>query len=89
MESKKTALPAKFQKYAPANGMGPNIQAFATALIELQEKRHTADYDPSVRFKTSDVRLAIATGKSAIKRFERASSARRKAFLALLLFPPR
>jgi uncharacterized protein (UPF0332 family) len=89
IEMKKSALPVKYQRYAPASGMGPNIQAFASAVIDLQEKRHSADYDPSARLKTSDAKLAIATGRSAIKRFEKASESRRKAFLALLLFPPR
>ena len=88
-ELKKQNLPAKYQRYAPANGMGQNIQAFASAFVELQEKRHSADYDPSVRLKTSDVKLVIATAKSAVRRFEKASEGRRKSFLALLLFPPR
>lgn len=88
-EAKKPQLTAKYGKYAPSNGFGPNIQAFASAVLELQEKRHSADYDPSSRVKTSDVRLAIATARSAIRRFERASPGRRGAFLALLLFPPR
>lgn len=88
VESKKPNLSAKYQRYAPANGMGPNIQAFASALIELQEKRHSADYNPSIRLKTSDVKLVIATARSAIGRFEKAGEGRRKAFLALLLFPP-
>lgn len=88
-EMKKPQQTAKYQNYAPANGFGPNIQAFASAVIELQEKRHIADYDPSSRVKTSDARLAIATAKSAIQRFQKASKTRQKAFLTLLLFPPR
>jgi len=88
-EVKKQQLTARYQKYAPAKGFGPNIQAFASAVAELQEKRHAADYDPSSRVKTSDATLAIATARSAIRRFQKASSSRRKAFLTLLLFPPR
>jgi hypothetical protein len=88
-EVKKLNLTAKYQKYAPANGFGPNIQAFASAVAELQEKRHAADYDPSNRVKTSDARLAIATARSAIQRFQKAPAMRRKAFLTLLLFRPR
>lgn len=88
-EVKKTMPKPKVQRYAPANGFGANLQAFASAFVELQEKRHAADYDPSIRVKTSDASLAIATARSAVRRFKRASSARRKAFLALLLFPPR
>lgn len=88
-EAKKQQLTAKYQKHLPSNGFGPNIQAFASAFVELQEKRHSADYDPSIRVKTSDAILAIATARSAIARFERATEARRKAFLSLLLFSPR
>lgn len=89
LEMKKPILPAKYQRYSPARGFGSNIQAFASALVELQEKRHAADYDPAIRVKTSDAKLAIGTARSAIRRFGMASRARRKAFLSLLLFPPR
>lgn len=88
-EAKNQQLSPKYRNYAPSSGFGSNIQAFAAALIELQEKRHTADYDPSARMKTSDAALAIATARAAIRRFEGATEARRKAFLALLVFPPR
>ena len=82
----KPTPPAKYLKYLPPNAMGPNIREFCTALVDLQEKRHSADYDPSMRFKTSDALISIATARSAIRRFQRASSIRRKAFLAMLLF---
>jgi hypothetical protein len=85
----KQNMPLKYQPYLPRNGLGLKIQAFASAFLELQEKRHRADYDPVGRMKTSDAKLAIATAYSAIARFDRASPARRKAFLTLLLFPPR
>lgn len=88
-EAKKMNLPAKYSKYLPPNGLGPNIQAFATALVDLQEKRHSADYDPLIRVTTSDARLAIATAKSAVRRFRFTSATRRKTFLALLFFAPR
>jgi hypothetical protein len=89
VEVKKTTLSAKYQRHATPAGFGLNIQAFASAFVELQEKRHSADYDPLTRVKTSDAKLAIATARSAIRRFERAGPARRKSFLTLLLFPPR
>lgn len=80
---------AKFAKYAPPNGFGSKIQTFASALVELQEKRHQADYDPSHMVKMDEARLAIANARSAIIRFKRASRQRRKAFLILLMFTPR
>jgi hypothetical protein len=88
-EAKKTPLNARYQRYAPPGGFGPSIQAFAGALIELQEKRHSADYDPATRIKTSDASLAIATARSAIAQFNAATTAQRQAFLALVLFQPR
>lgn len=87
-EAKKPQPRPKYQRYAP-NGFGPNIQAFANAFIDLQEKRHAADYDPAMRVKTSDARLAVQTARSAVGRFTTAAQASREAFLALLAFPPR
>jgi hypothetical protein len=45
---RKPKLSARYVPHAPASGFGPNIPAFA-AFIELQEKRHSADYDPLFR----------------------------------------
>jgi hypothetical protein len=56
---------------------------------ELQGKRHAADYDPMIRMKTSDALFAIKTARAAVRRFSKASAARRHAFLSLLVFPPR
>ena len=89
LEAKKQQMTRKYQSSVPVGGLGANIQAFASAVAELQEKRHSADYDPSTRVKTSDARLAIATARSAIGRFNRADEAQRTVFLFLMLFPPR
>jgi hypothetical protein len=88
-EVKKQTLRPKYMRYAPPNGFGPNIAAFAAAVIELQEKRHSADYDPLVRMRQSDAIAATKTARAALVRFSKASVNRRKAFLGLLLFPPR
>jgi hypothetical protein len=66
-EVKKPTLPAKFIPYAPADGFGRHIAAFAAAALELQEKRHNADYDPLIRIKTSDAQLAIQTARAALQ----------------------
>jgi hypothetical protein len=50
----KTSLPHKYKRYSPPAGFGADIKAFATAIVELQERRHTADYDPMVQMKQSD-----------------------------------
>jgi uncharacterized protein (UPF0332 family) len=85
----KPTLSNKFKPYAPSNGFGPNITTFAAATVELQEKRHLADYDVMIRMNKSDAVLAINTAEAALRRFGKASKTRRLAFLSLLLFPPR
>lgn len=86
---RKSTPPAKYIPHLPTNGLGANITAFAAAAVDLQEKRHAADYDPLIRVSLSDALLAIGTARAAVRRFRRANAARRQAFLALLLFPPR
>jgi uncharacterized protein (UPF0332 family) len=80
---------SKYAKYAPENGFGSNIKEFAALTLELREKRHEADYDPSYWVKLADVNAAIEAARAAISRFPRASLERRRAFLSLLLFKPR
>jgi hypothetical protein len=88
-EVQKPTLSNKFRPYAPVTGFGSNIAAVAAAVVELQEKRHSADYDVMIRMNRSDAAFAIATAQAALKRFGKASRPRRLAFLSLLLFPPR
>lgn len=85
----KTKLPGKYSIHEPAGGFGPDLQSFAATVIQLQEKRHEADYDPLVRVRRSDAALAIATGREALVLFRRANVARRRAFLSLVMFSPR
>ena len=85
----KPKMPAKYSSYEPKKGFGLNVRAFAAAVLELQEKRHAADYDPMVRMRASDADLALVTARSAIERFQSASQSQRKSFLTLLLFAPR
>ncbi|MBX9642638.1 MAG: hypothetical protein K2W91_00880 [Novosphingobium sp.] len=79
----------KFGTYFPKAGFGPNILEFASLLPELKELRNSADYDPSHWVTLASAKSAVKSASSAIKRFESASAARRKAFLTLLAFPPR
>jgi hypothetical protein len=68
---------------------GDDIREFAAAVADLQEKRHSADYDPVFTAIRSDTRLTIRAARSAISQFEGAPEAERAHFLSLLLFPPR
>lgn len=88
-EVKKPNASTKYSKYAPPVGFARDLQNFAGSVLDLQEKRHSADYDPSVSLGTRAARLAIATARRAIARFAEVSRAERQIFLALLLFPPR
>jgi hypothetical protein len=88
-ETRKATPPAKYLPYFPRGGFGSSIQAFSTAAMELQEKRHLADYNPQPRFKTSEAKLAVSTARSAVLRFQAADEEHRKAFLTLLICPPR
>ena len=81
--------PAKYVPYLPANGFGRQLLTFASAFIDLQDKRHRADYDVSARYRTLDARLAITTGRSALVDFAGADAAERRMFLTLLLCRPR
>lgn len=88
-EVSKSSPRPKYLPYLPGNGMGMNIQAFALVSTDLQQKRNRADYDPTPRFRTADAQLVVDAARGAIRRFNRASITRRKAFLTLLLCAPR
>lgn len=85
----KTTPSAKYRQYIPQGGFGANIRSFAEAMVDLQERREAADYDPLEIFNRSAARFAINQGRSALHRFEAASKSDRDAFLSLLLFPLR
>jgi len=86
---KKATLPERYSKHEPTGGFGSDLIALAIAVVDLQEKRLLADYDPLYRVGMSDAVLAVATGRTALVRFRNANRARRKAFLSLLVFSPR
>jgi hypothetical protein len=86
---KQPTLPDKYKPYAPRGGFGTNIQTFATAVVELQEKRHIADYDSMAQMKQSDAILLTGTARAALIRFQNANADARVLFLTLLLFEPR
>jgi hypothetical protein len=78
-------------KATVAKGLPPSfripteIRAVATAFVELQEKRHLADYDLTERFSRSDVLALIEQAETVIEDFAGlASSNERKFFLACL-----
>jgi hypothetical protein len=84
----KPTIPAKYQPYLPPRGLPLGIAVFALAIVDLQAKRHAADYDPLLRLSPVDARVAIRTARRALALFELVRRSRR-VFLLLLLFPPR
>jgi hypothetical protein len=64
----KPTLSAKYAPYQPSNGFGSNIKAFA-AVVDLQENRHAADYDPLIHLTSSDALAGVSTARSAVRRF--------------------
>jgi hypothetical protein len=88
-DAAKPTLPPKLALHVPQGKFGRDIQQFAGLILELQRKRHSADYDPSIRVKTSDALLAARAARNALARFNAASAVERESFLSLLLFKPR
>lgn len=86
---RKRNLPARLGRYAPAAGFCRPVKDFAELFLELKEKREFADYDPSLKFRTADAALLVATAHTAIARFQAAPADERRTFLTLLVFPAR
>jgi len=85
----KANAPAALKAFLPVGGFGQDLRKFALATANLQDRRHTADYDPSVNFVRRDAQSAIAAARSAVAQFLALSIEERRLFLALLLFPQR
>ena len=48
-DMRRPSLPDKYKPYVPPAGIGSHLRAFAPAVIQLQQKRHRADYDTLFR----------------------------------------
>jgi uncharacterized protein (UPF0332 family) len=88
-EVQKSTQSNKYRPYVPTSGFGSNIVAFAEAVLELQERRHSADYDVMISMTRSDAALAIGTARAALGGFDKASQQEKLTFLSPLLFSPR
>ena len=65
------------------------IRDFATRIVDLQDQRHQADYDPVATFRKSEVQRLIVDMRAVLDGFERADHGERRAFAALVLFRAR
>ena len=67
-------------------GFCEEIRNFMSQLVSLQERRHSADYDPdAVGFERSAVRQAIGEAEQVIRRFKGVPVEHRRAFAVYVL----
>jgi hypothetical protein len=66
-----------------------DLRAFAGAVVELQARRHAADYDPSLYLYVLDARTVVATARDAVNRFRNLPSDQKLKFLFLLMVKAR
>lgn len=85
----KSRLPDRFVRYVPSGSFGAPIKSVAAAIIDLQEKRYLADYDPHFATSTSEVELTVATSRTALLQFRKAPRRQRREFVSFLFFSPR
>lgn len=88
-EIRKPSLPGKYAALAPKAGFSQAMKGFSAVAVDLQLKRHLADYDPQSTYNPSDAAFAIDSAVTAIQSFKGAGREERKIFLSLLVFPPR
>jgi len=65
------------------------IEDFANTFVEMQEKRHKADYDPYKRLTRSSVLTDISKVEAAIGDFKKAPIKDKRAFCTFVLFKRR
>lgn len=88
----KTACEAFKRPFSESDRLSPSdpdIRAFAAAVLELQARRHSADYDPALYLYVLDVRAVVATARDAVNRFRGLPSDLRLKFLFKLMVKPR
>lgn len=61
------------------------LQKFSHALIQLQEARHRADYDPSAQFTKDEASSMLETARIAIEELKTVPMLDRRAFAAWVL----
>ena len=85
----RSTLAPKYAPFAPAGGFNSNLKSFAAEVAELQEKRHSCDYDPLFRVTKSGATLAISAARAALNQFDHVPTDEKVVFLSLLLFKAR
>jgi hypothetical protein len=70
----------------PGFHLPAEIQLLAATFVDLQVKRHAADYDLSESFKRSDVLTAIFDAEDAIQQFSALPTSDEKMFYLVCLW---
>lgn len=89
IDATKATMPPKLVEASGYTQFSEQIQAAARAFVELQQKRHSADYDPQFRFSKSDARVAIELAIFGGGMFDIANATERRSFLLCMLMPQR
>ncbi len=80
-----STLSAKTRQQLRRNAVSQHTRDFVGNFPDLQEKRHSADYDPTGRLLPSDVAALVDGAEVAIEAFERIDPDERADILALLM----
>ena len=80
-----TTLKDKFRRHLGRLSVSTATREFATSSPVLQDKRHQADYDPSVEFQPPDVRFVIDVATATIEAFDVIDPVEKADVLALLM----
>ena len=88
-EASKQKLDAKLSNASGFVRFDESLRSGASAFVELQDRRHRADYDPNFAITTSETKSAIDMAETAITAFSGADKEQFRLFLILLLFQAR
>jgi hypothetical protein len=88
-EASKPQLEPRLASALGVKQFGAPLRAAASAFVELQDRRHRADYDPDYRITTSEARNAIALADNAISSLKAVNRDELRLLLTFLLFQAR
>ena len=78
-------LRERFRRHLGRASVRQEVREFAAAFEELQDARHTADYDPVASFVLSDVMALIEAAVTAMHAFDQVAPEEKSDVLALLM----
>ncbi|HUX67011.1 MAG TPA: hypothetical protein VMV31_05955 [Terriglobales bacterium] len=79
-------LPRREADFFGRTEFSPPLQAFANTFVELQELRHSCDYDPRFRLNKVRAQGAVDDAEDAIASLRDANAGETFEFLAYVLF---